>query len=177
MSSLRWSRRRFLRRSKCALATLAIVVVSLGLPGHLPPGRAAAEEPAPGTAYRATAFYERTGLGREMLVAMVLVPVNGAIPLSIQNGTGLERRELGEAPLETFQGRVGGMERKLLLDHGALLAVVYSAKTPEGDYAVQKRYLLGRSELDVENPRARAERILGRGGNSGGDSGGSGSSM
>ncbi|HSB68090.1 MAG TPA: hypothetical protein VLT62_01975 [Candidatus Methylomirabilis sp.] len=177
MSNQPCSRRRFLRKPKCALTTLAVVLVGLGLPVHLLSVRAAAEELAPGTAYRATAYYERTGLGREMLVAMVLVPLNGASPLSIQNGTGLDKRELGEGPLETFQGRVGGMERKLLLDHGALLAVVYSARTPEGAYAEQKQYLLGRSELDVENPRARAERTLGRGGNSGEGGGGGGSSM
>jgi hypothetical protein len=153
---------------------LGIAAAVLDSLEYLFPVRVAAEGLTPGASYRATGFYERNGLGHETLVAVVLVPLNGATTPTIQDGTSLERRDLGAGSLETFQGRVGGMGRKDLFDHGALRAVVYSVKTIEGDYAEEKRYLFGRSEVDIENPRARASRSEGRGGDggSGGNSGG-----
>jgi hypothetical protein len=167
-------RRRFLRASMETFMGLGIAAAVLDPLDYLFPIRVAAEELPPGAIYRATGFYERDGLGHETLVAVVLVPLNRATAPSIQDGTGLDRRDLGSGPLETFQGRVGGMHRRDLFDHGALRAVVYSARTIEGDYAEEKRYLFGRSEVNIENPRARASRGEGRGsdGGNGGNSGG-----
>ncbi|HYL81644.1 MAG TPA: hypothetical protein VEU07_12570, partial [Candidatus Acidoferrum sp.] len=149
-----------------AILTLPVALLSLGPVAamDLPPG-----------AYQATGFYERTAIGREALVAVVLVPPNGTMPPVIQDGTDLVKRDLGSAPMETFSARVGGMEQKVLFDHGALRAVVYSAKTIDGAYVQEKRYLVGRSELDIENPRLRVQKTEGAGGHSGGNGGGGGS--
>jgi hypothetical protein len=166
-------RRQFLRGSAKSLVGLGIGAVVLDVQSCLLPTQVAATDLPRGAAYQATGFYERTAIGRETLVAVVLVPLNGTPPI-IQDGTGLERRDLGSGPLETFAGRVGGMQQKVLFDHGALRAVIYSAKTIEGDYAEEKRYLIGQSGLDIENPRERAAKTEGHGSGGGGSGGGSG---
>ena len=170
-------RRRFLRASLETFVGFGIAAAVLAPLDYLFPVRAAAAELPAGTTYRATGFYERNEPGHETLVALVLVPLNGATAPAIQDSTGLDRRDLGSGPLETFQGRVGGMQRKDLVEHGKLRARIYSVKSVEGDYAEERRYLFGRAELDIENPRVRAERLQGARGNSGGSgSGGSGGS-
>jgi hypothetical protein len=163
-------RRQFLGGSMRSLVGLGIGAAVLNIIVGFSPTPAAATDLPPGVTYQATGFYERTVIGRETLVAVVLVPLNGTMPPTIQDGADLEKRDLGSGPLETFAGRVGGMQQRVLSDHGMLRAVVYSAKTIEGNYAEEKRYLIGRSELDIENPRTRAQKAEGRG--SGGDTGG-----
>jgi len=168
-------RRQFLRNSMQSFAGAGIAAGVLYPLDYLFPARGAAADLSPGTIYRATGFYERAGLERKKLVALVLVPLNGTAPPIIEGGTGLEKRDLGSASLETFQGQIGGMQQKVLFEHGALRAVVYSVKTIEGDYAEEKRYLIGRIGLDIDNPRERAARTEGHGsGGSGGESSGSG---
>lgn len=175
MNGLLLDRRQFLGGSMRSLVGLGIGVGVVNLIHGSFPTPAAATDLPPGAAYQATGFYERTVIGRESLVAVVLVPLNGMAPPRIQDGAELERRDLGSGPLETFAGRVGGMQQKVLFDHGRLWAVVYSAKTVEGEYAEEKRYLIGRSEVDIENPRMRTQKAEGGGGHGGGNGGGSGS--
>lgn len=157
-----------------SLAGAGIAAAVLDPLDYLFPARGAAVDLSPGTIYRATGFYERAGLERKTLVAVVLVPLNGMAPPIIEDGTGLEKRDLGSASLETFQGQIAGMQQKVLFDRGALRAVVYSVKTIEGDYAEEKRYLIGRSGLDIDNPRERAAKTEGHGNGGGGSGGGSG---
>ena len=167
-------RRQFLRGSLKSFVGIGIAAVVLDPIDYLFPARVTATDLPPGATYQATGFYERTAIGRETLVALVLVPMNGRMPSVIQDAKELETRDLGSAPLETFASRVGGMQQKVLFEHGALRAVVYSARTIDGDYAEERRYFIGPSELEIENPRTRAQKTEGGGGH-GGDSGGGGS--
>ncbi|HSB80980.1 MAG TPA: hypothetical protein VLM91_19530 [Candidatus Methylomirabilis sp.] len=169
-------RRQFLERFMQSLVGLGVGAAVLNLLGGGSPRRVDAADLPPGATYQATGFYERTAIGRETLVALVLVPLNGTAPPVIQDGPDLERRDLGSATLETFRRQVDGMQQRILFDHGALRAVVYSARTIDGEYAQEKRYLIGRSELDIENPRARVQKIEGGGGHGGGGSGSGGGS-
>jgi hypothetical protein len=153
-------RRQFLAWAAGAVTGFGLAASILGgFPALLRPRAWAAELP-PDMRLRATGFYEKTALEKETLVAVVFVPDGGTAP-RIRKATDLEARDLGTAPMGSFEGLLSGMQWKIVLGGGKLRALVYSLATMEGDYAEEKSHLFGGSELDIENPRVRVEKRQG----------------
>ncbi len=153
-------RREFLACAAGAVTGFGLAAFILsGLPSLLRATAWAAEFP-PDMRVRAMGFYEKKPLGEETLVVVVFIPDGGTAP-RIRKSTDLESRELGTAPMGSFEGLLSGMQWKLLLEGGKLRALVYSRTTMEGDYAEEKRHVFGGSELDIENPRIRVEKSQG----------------
>ncbi len=153
-------RRRFLAWAAGAVAGSGLSASILGGLPALRQVMAWAAEIPPDMRVRATGFYEKRPLGEETLVVIVFIP-DGGTALRIRKGTDLESRELGTAPMGSYEGLIGGMQWKIVLDGGRLRALVYSRTTMEGDYAEEKRHVFGGSELDIENPRIRVEKSQG----------------
>ena len=132
-----------------------------------------AQEFPRGTMVKAIAFYDTKG-PNERLVSVVLHPVgNGAEP-QLQSGPRITRRALGTGSPEQFSAMVRGMKQKALVDKGRLLAAVYFVSVTDGDYANIVSYLLGKTQIVVEDP-ANLKPIEGGGSDGGGGGGGGGS--
>ncbi len=153
-------RRQFLAWAARAITGFGLAASILGGFSALLRPRAWAAELPPDMRVRATGFYEITAIGKETLVAVVFIPDGGTAP-RIRKGADLEARDLGMAPMGSFEGLLSGMQWKIVLGAGKLRALVYSLATMEGDYVEEKGHLFGGSELDIENPRIRVEKSQG----------------
>jgi hypothetical protein len=121
-------RRQLLRWTARVLLGLGLAAPTLGGPETLRRAGAQATDAAPDTAYRATGIYERSGPSREVLMALVLVPVDENPRPSIWVDRTLEWRDLGSGPLKAFQNQGAGMEQKCTCDAGRVRAMSTRSK-------------------------------------------------